>query len=75
MSVTPLLEAEPSVLPKWEYTVVPLATTGGWWEKKVDPRIERLQELGKEGWEAVGVSLAAGDLVAKPVVLLKRPLS
>jgi len=74
MSVTPLLKAEPSVLPKWEYTVVPLETTGGWWQKTVDPRVDRLNEVGQEGWEAVGVSLAAGDLVAKPVVLLKRPV-
>ena len=31
-------------------------------------------ELGGEGWEAVGLSLKYGDLVAWPVVLLKRPL-
>jgi hypothetical protein len=73
MTVTPL-ETEISVLPKWEYAVVPLKTTGGLWEKKVDPHLDRLNELGQDGWEAVGVSLAAGDLVAKPVVLLKRPL-
>jgi hypothetical protein len=73
MSVTPLLETEASVLPKWEYTVVPLETTG-WWQKTVNPNIDRLNELGREGWEAVGISLAAGDLIAKPFVLLKRPL-
>jgi hypothetical protein len=43
-------------------------------EKTVDPNIDRLNELGEEGWEAVGISLAAGDLVAKPMVLLKRPI-
>ena len=30
--------------------------------------------LGEEGWEAVGLSLKYGDLMAWPVVLLKRPL-
>ena len=33
---------------------------------------DRLNELGAEGWEAVGLSLKKGDLVAWPVVLLKR---
>ena len=31
-----------------------------------------LNELGAQGWEAVGLSLKKGDLVAWPVVLLKR---
>jgi hypothetical protein len=35
----------------------------------------RLNELGAEGWEAVGLSLKYGDLVAWPVVLLKRPVA
>ena len=43
---------------KWEYMVVPL----------------RLNELGSDGWEAAGLSLKRGDLVAWPVVLLKRCL-
>jgi hypothetical protein len=72
-AIAPLLEAEPSVLPKWEYVVAPLDTIG-FWKKTVDSRIDRLNELGQAGWEAVGVSLGSGDLVAKPVVLLKRPL-
>ncbi len=33
---------------------------------------ERLNQLGAEGWEAVGVTLKRGDLIAWPVVLLKR---
>jgi hypothetical protein len=33
---------------------------------------EHLNELGQEGWEAVGLSLKKGDLVAWPVVLMKR---
>ena len=72
-AITPLLEAEASTLPKWEYTVLPLDTTG-FWKKRVDARVDRLNELGQAGWEAVGVSLGSGDLVAKPLVLLKRPL-
>jgi hypothetical protein len=35
---------------------------------------DRLNELGAHGWEAVGLSLKYGDLIAWPVVLLKRPL-
>jgi hypothetical protein len=31
--------------------------------------------LGEEGWGAVGPSLKYGDLMAWPVVLLKRPLA
>ena len=72
-AIAPSLEAEPSVLPRWEYAVVPLGTSG-FWKKTVDSRIDRLNELGQAGWEAVGVSLGSGDLVAKPVVLLKRPV-
>jgi hypothetical protein len=71
--MTPPLETESSVLPQWEYTVVPLDTSG-FWKKTVDPRIDRLNELGENGWEAVGVSLGSGDLVARPLVLFKRPL-
>ena len=33
-----------------------------------------LNRLGTEGWEAVGLSLKYGDLMAWPVVLLKRLL-
>ena len=72
-AITPLLEAEVSTLPKWEYTVLPLDTSG-FWKKTVDSHFDRLNELGQNGWEAVGVSLGSGDLVAKPLVLFKRPL-
>jgi hypothetical protein len=71
--MTPPLETDVSMLPQWEYTVVPLDTSG-FWKKTVDPHVDRLNELGQKGWEAVGVSLGSGDLVAKPVVLFKRPL-
>jgi hypothetical protein len=45
-------------------------------KKKADAlRLDRLNELGADGWEAVGLSLKKGDLVAWPVVLLKRPVA
>ncbi len=57
---------------RWEYLVVPLEQAGGL-KKGADLRPERLNQLGSEGWEAVGLSLKRGDLVAWPVVLLRRP--
>lgn len=59
---------------KWEYMVVPLAQAGTLKKKSAGLSPDRLNELGSEGWEAVGLSLKRGDLVAWPVVLLKRPL-
>jgi len=59
---------------KWEYLVVPLAAAGGLKKGTDDWRPEHLDELGSNGWEAVGLSLKKGDLVAWPVVLLKRPV-
>ena len=56
---------------KWQYLVVALEEAGGI-HKKDDLSPERLNELGMQGWEAVGLSLKRGDLVAWPVVLLKR---
>ncbi len=57
---------------KWEYLVVPLQEAKGL-KKADDPwRPEQLNELGRQGWEAVGLSLKYGDLIAWPVVLLKR---
>ncbi len=35
---------------------------------------DKLDDLGRQGWEAVGLSLKYGDFMAWPVVLLKRPL-
>ena len=57
----------------WEYLVVPLAAAGGL-KGADDWQPARLNELGSLGWEAVGLSLEKGDLVAWPVVLLKRPV-
>jgi hypothetical protein len=60
---------------KWEYAFVPLDEVGGLSKKAHDLRPERLNELGSQGWEAVGLSLKKGDLVAWPVVLLKRSVA
>jgi hypothetical protein len=58
---------------KWEYMVVPLEEAGGLKKKSDGVNPDRLNELGAQGWEAVGLTLKRGDLVAWPVVLLKRP--
>lgn len=59
---------------KSEYLVVPLEDAKGLRKKSADLRPDRLNDLGAQGWEAVGVSLKGGDLVAWPVVLMKRPI-
>ena len=58
---------------KWEYMVIPLNEAGKLKKRSEPLSPERLNELGSEGWEAVGLSLKQGDLIAWPVVLLKRP--
>jgi hypothetical protein len=60
------------MIQKWEYLLVPLEEAGA--VKKGSDGVvpDRLNELGADGWEAVGLSLKKGDLVAWPVVLLKR---
>jgi hypothetical protein len=60
---------------KWEYLVAPLEDAGDLKKKSSGLSPDRLNELGSEGWEAVGLSLKRGDLVAWPVVLLKRPVA
>jgi hypothetical protein len=59
---------------RWEYLVVPLDQAGK--VKKKGPGLspDRLNELGLQGWEAVGLTLNRGDLVAWPVALLKRAI-
>lgn len=59
---------------KWEYLVIPLDDAGKIRKNAEDLRPERLNQLGSEGWEAVGLTLKRGDLVAWPVALLKRPI-
>jgi hypothetical protein len=59
---------------RWEYLVVPLRDAARLKKDSKALTPDHLNELGSEGWEAVGVSLKQGDLVAWPVVLLKRPV-
>jgi hypothetical protein len=59
---------------KWEYLVVPLEEAGGLKKRADGIKPEQLNDLGQQGWEAVGLTLKKGDLVAWPVVLLKRPV-
>lgn len=54
--------------------MVPLEEAGKVKKRSDGVRPDRLNELGEQGWEAVGLTLKRGDLVAWPVVLLKRPL-
>lgn len=60
---------------KWEYLLVALEEASGLKKKSDGVKPDRLNALGADGWEAVGLSLKKGDLVAWPVVLLKRPVS
>ena len=60
---------------RWEYLVVPLEEAGKVKKKSADLTPARLNNLGAQGWEAVGLTLKRGDLVAWPVVLLKRPMA
>jgi hypothetical protein len=60
---------------KWEYLVVPLADARKLKKDSGAMPPNHLNELGAQGWEAVGLSLKYGDLIAWPVVLLKRPLA
>ena len=51
------------------------ASASQWLKKADDPWApDKLNDLGLQGWEAVGLSLKYGDFIAWPVVLLKRPL-
>ena len=60
--------------PPWEYLVVPLQEAKGLKKSDEPWKPDRLNALGEQGWEAVGLTLKYGDLLAWPVVLLKRPL-
>ena len=65
-------EAEPPQASRWEYLVVPLADARKLKKGSADQQPHHLNELGSQGWEAVGVTLKNGDLLSWPVVLLKR---
>ncbi len=74
MAGAPTVDAPPLAATRFEYLVVPLKEAKNV-RKDEDVFVpEHLNELGEEGWEAVGLSLKYGDLMAWPVVLLKRPL-
>ncbi|MDQ2675903.1 MAG: hypothetical protein M3Y34_03760 [Actinomycetota bacterium] len=60
---------------RWEYLVAPLKSAAEVKKGSDGFAPDNLNKLGADGWEAVGVSLKKGDLVAWPVVLLKRPAS
>jgi hypothetical protein len=57
---------------RWEYLWVPAKDAGDLKKNADGLSPDRLNALGADGWEAVGLSLKRGDLVAWPVVLLKR---
>ena len=59
---------------RWEYLAVPFKDAGNLKKSSNGVSPARLNELGADGWEAVGLSLRRGDLVAWPVVLLKRAI-
>jgi hypothetical protein len=57
---------------RWEYLVVPLADVRHMKKQGSDLNPDHLNELGSQRWEAVGLALRNGDLLAWPVVLMKR---
>jgi hypothetical protein len=72
MATTPTIDAPPTV--RFEYLLVPLKEAKDL-KKDEDAFVpEHLNELGEDGWEAVGLSLKYGDLMAWPIALLKRPV-
>ena len=74
MAMTPTIDAPTVTGTRFEYLVVPLKEAKSL-KKEEDALVpEHLNVLGEEGWEAVGLSLKYGDLIAWPVVLLKRPI-
>ena len=71
MATTPTIDAPPAT--RFEYLVVPLKEAKNLKKDEKAFVPERLNELGEEGWEAVGLSLKYGDRMAWPVVLVTRP--
>ena len=74
MANMPMIDAPTISTTRFEYLVVPLKEAKSVKKEEDVFAPERLNELGEEGWEAVGLSLKYGDLMAWPVVLLKRTL-
>ncbi len=75
MTTTPVLDAPAASATTFEYLVVPLKEAKSLKKDDQAWMPERLNELGAEGWEAVGLSLKYGDLMAWPIVLLKRSIT
>jgi hypothetical protein len=74
MASAPMIDAPTISTTRFEYLVVPLKEAKSVKKEEDVFAPEQLNELGEQGWEAVGLSLKYGDLMAWPVVLLKRPL-
>ncbi len=74
MATTPTLDAPPLAATRFEYLLVPLKEAKNVKQDEEAFVPEHLNQLGEDGWDAVGLSLKYGDLMAWPVVLLKRPL-
>ena len=74
MATTPMIDAPTVSTTRFEYLVVPLKEAKNVKKDEDAFAPEQLNELGQQGWEAVGLSLKYGDFIAWPVVLLKRPL-
>jgi hypothetical protein len=72
MAISPIVDAPGVPATRYEYVVVPLKEAKSLGKDDEAWAPERLNELGEQGWEAVGLSLKYGDLMAWPVVLLKR---
>jgi hypothetical protein len=74
MATTPVIDAPPHATTRFEYLIAPLKEAKSLKKEGEAFVPEYLNTLGDEGWEAVGLSLKYGDLMAWPVVLLKRPI-
>jgi hypothetical protein len=75
MAITPMVDAPDIPATRFEYVLVPLKEAKSLGKDDDGWAPDRLNELGEDGWEAVGLSLKYGDLMAWPVVLLKRPIT
>lgn len=74
MVTTPMIDAPALPVTRFEYLIAPLKEAKSLKKDGEAFVPEYLKTLGDEGWEAVGLSLKYGDLMAWPVVLMKRPI-
>jgi hypothetical protein len=74
MAIAPAIDARSTTATRFEYAVVRVKDAKSLTQDDDTLVPARLNELGEQGWKAVGISLKYGDLMAWPVVLLKRPL-